>query len=152
MAKAKGGGTTPSGDGGRQVTLTQAEVHQTRELLESVMTIAAHGILYRTGQMLGARLVDEAHTRGGDLQPACAALLVERGWAQDVTFFAQKAQVTGSLEAKTSEEPTCHILRGLIHAVVAGQGGGALSVKEEACASAGASKCTFAISRGGRSP
>ena len=152
MSKAKGGAATPSSERRRQVALTQAEVQQTRELLESVMTIAAHGILYRTGQMLGTRVVDEARGRGGDLQIACAGLLVERGWALEVTFFAQKAQVAGSLEAKTSEEPTCHILRGLIHAVVAAQGVGVLSVKEEECASGGATKCTFAVSRGGRTP
>ncbi len=116
------------------------------------MTIAAHGILYRTGQMLGARVVDEARARGGSLQEACLALLVERGWANEVTFFAEKAQIGGSLEAKTSEEPTCHIMRGLLHAVVAAQGGGVVSVREEACASAGASKCTFAFTKGGRTP
>jgi len=152
VPKAKAGGAGPAAGGGRQVALTQAEVQQTRELLESVMTIAAHGILYRTGQMLGARLVDEARGRGGSLQEACAGLVVERGWALELTFFAQKAQVAGSLEAKTSEEPTCHIMRGLLHAVVAAQGGGVVSVKEEECASVGASKCTFAVLRGGRSP
>lgn len=153
MPKAKSGSAAPAGGGkGREVALSQAEVHQTRELLESVMTIAAHGILYRTGQMLGARVVDEARARGGSLQEACLALLVERGWAQEVAFFAQKAQVGGSLEAKTSEAPTCHIMRGLLHAVAAAQGGALLSVKEEECASVGASKCTFAFARGGRSP
>lgn len=115
------------------------------------MTIAAHGILYRVGQILGARLVADAKSKGGTLTDAAADLLVARGWASEVRFFAQKAQVRGGVEAKAAPEPTCHIMRGLLHAVAAAAGG-PVNVREESCASQGAAECTFAIARGGRLP
>lgn len=152
MAKAKRESTAPpppAAGPARQVTLTQTEVQQTRELLESVMTIAAHGILYRVGQILGERLVKEAKLRGGRVPDTAAVLLVERGWALEVRFFAQKAQIRGSLEAKQAPEPTCHVLRGLVHAIAADEGG-IVTVREEACASQGAELCTFAVHRGPR--
>ncbi len=133
----------------REVALSQAEVQQARELLESVMTIAAHGILYRWGQSLGARLLSDANRRGGSQIDAVAALLVERGWATQVRFFTAKVQVAGSIEAKAGSEPCCHIMRGLLHVVVAGGDGGVL-VREETCAGKGAAECTFAVTRGGR--
>jgi predicted hydrocarbon binding protein len=133
---------------GRQVTLTQAEVHQARELLESVMTIAAHGILYRWGQSLGARILSDANKAGGSLTDAVGHILVQRGWAKEVRFFTAKVQVLGSLEAKQGVEPCCHIMRGMIHVVVAGGDGGVM-VREEKCSGQGASECTFSITRGG---
>lgn len=153
LGKAKSEGKAPSAPPtrARQVALTAEELHQTRELLESVMTIAGHGILYRLGQMLGARVVADSKARGGSLTDAACALLVERGWATEVRFFAQKAQVKGSVEAKPAPEPTCHMMRGLLHAVAAA-GGGPVNVREESCAAQGADLCTFAFSRGSRLP
>ena len=133
----------------RQVTLTQTEIQQARELLESVMTIAAHGILYRWGQALGARVLADANRAGGLPTDAVAHILVQRGWAREVRFLPSKVAVVGSLEAKTNSEPCCHIMRGLIHVVVAGGDGGVI-VREEKCAGQGAPDCTFSITRGAR--
>ena len=133
----------------RQVSLTQAEVQQARELLESVMTIAAHGILYRWGQSLGARILTDANKVGGDPIKAVSAVLAERGWAKEVTFYQSKVAVLGCLEAKQNTEPCCHIMRGIIHVIVAGGDGGVI-VREEKCAGQGAMDCQFTIVRGGK--
>lgn len=135
--------------GDRQITLTQAEIQAARELLESVMTIAAHGILYRWGQALGARILADANKAGGNPIDGVAKVLVERGWARQVTFFQTRVGVIGSLEAKQNADPCCHIMRGIIHVIVAGGDGGVI-VREEKCAGQGAMDCTFTISRGGK--
>ncbi len=133
----------------RQVALTQDEVQRARELLESVMTIAAHGILYRWGQSLGARVLADANRRGGNLTDAAAAALVDHGWAREVKFYTSKVQVVGSIEAKENSEPCCHLMRGLLHVIMAGGDGGVI-VREEACAGQGAAECTFSVTRGAR--
>jgi predicted hydrocarbon binding protein len=133
----------------REVALTQEELQRARELLESVMTIAAHGILYRWGQSLGARILSEANKGGGNPIERVAKVLVERGWAREVTFFTAKVAVLGSIEAKPNAEPCCHMLRGILHVVVAGGDGGVM-VREEKCAGQGAMDCTFVIARGGK--
>jgi predicted hydrocarbon binding protein len=113
------------------------------------MTIAAHGILYRWGQNLGGRVLAEANRRGGAPTDAAAAVLVEHGWAREVKFYAAKVQVVGSIEAKENAEPCCHMMRGLLHVLVAGGDGGVI-VREEACAGQGAPECTFSVTRGAR--
>jgi predicted hydrocarbon binding protein len=133
----------------RQISLTQSEIQQARELLESVMTIAAHGILYRWGQALGARVLSDANRQGGNPVDGVAHVLVQRGWAREVKFYSTKVQVIGSLEAKQNADPCCHIMRGIIHVVAAGGDGGVV-VREEKCAGQGAPECTFSITRGGR--
>lgn len=115
------------------------------------MTIAAHGILYRWGQALGGRILTEANKQGGTPTDAVAHVLVQRGWAREVRFMPTRVSVVGSLEAKSGTDPCCHIMRGLIHVVVAGGDGGVI-VREEKCAGQGAPDCTFSITRGAGRP
>jgi predicted hydrocarbon binding protein len=114
------------------------------------MTIAAHGILYRWGQALGARILAEANRAGGDPIKGVSQVLVQRGWAREVRLFSTKVVVSGSIEAKQGAEPCCHMMRGIIHVLVAGGDGGVM-VREERCAGqGGGTECTFAVSRGGK--
>ena len=135
----------------RQISLTQTEVHQARELLESVMTIAAHGILYRWGQQLGARVLADANRQGGPALDAVSHILVQRGWARGVHFAPTRVSVTDSLEVKPGGQPCCHIMRGIIHVIAAGGDGGVV-VREEKCAAQGAPDCTFSITRKEKTP
>lgn len=115
------------------------------------MTLAAHGLLYRWGQVLGERLVEDARSRGGPFQAAAVALLAERHWILEAAFFPQKVQVKGSIEVKEGLEPTCHILRGQLQRVVAAEAG-PVTLNEQACQSQGAQACVFAVVKGGRAP
>jgi hypothetical protein len=134
-----------------EVRLTKSEVVATRELLDSVMTLASHGILFRVGQILAESIVGEARARGGPLTEAAGGVIVERRFAEAVQFVPHKIQVSGSIEVKAGEEPTCHLLRGILQKVVAAEGG-AFMVREESCASVGGGECVFAVERGGRAP
>ena len=136
----------------RGLFLTQGEVVAVRRTLEGVMTLASHGILYRIGQQLGERVVAQAKANGGNLEDACGKALVESGWAKQVQFFPAKVQVMGSLEVEAGTiEPTCHLLRGVLHRVL-NESRGAVAVRETECTSAGASACVFEAQKGGRSP
>jgi hypothetical protein len=153
MAKAAPSkrGKPPAAGRDPEVRLTKGELIATRELLDSVMTLASHGILFRVGQILAESIVGEARAQGGPLTDAAGRVLVARRFAEGVRFLPHKIQVRGSIEVKAGEGPTCHVLRGILHKVVCANGG-AFSVREESCASQGASECVFAVERGGRMP
>ena len=134
-----------------EVRVTKGELIATRELLDSVMTLASHGILFRVGQILSESIVGEARAQGGPIAEAAGRVLVGRHFAEAVRFFPHKIQVTGSIEVKAGEGPTCHVLRGILQKVLAADGG-AFMVREESCASLGGAECVFAVERGGRTP
>lgn len=144
------GGAAADGPGG--VTLTAAEVRELSRLLEGVMTLASHGILFRFGQSLGEPVVAAARARGGPLEAAGMGVLRERGWVGQARLLRQKVQVTGSLEVNPQAprgEPTCHILRGILQRVLE-TSRGPLTVREGSCQSTGAPACVFEAVKGGR--
>src|SRR6267142_2205738 len=102
MAKATPPKLAKSPLGGREaeVSLTKSELIATRELLDSVMTLASHGILFRVGNILADSIVGETRAKGGQLTEAAAAVLVARHFADAIRFFPHKIQVSGSIETK----------------------------------------------------
>lgn len=136
----------------RGVRLTAEEVVATRELLEGVMTIAAHGILYRVGQIIGDRVVADARTRAGDFRQSAIAVLAKENWIAAARVFPQKVLVYGSVEVREAPGPTCHILRGILQKVMLADAAGPGLVREEKCQSAGAESCEFVVQRGARWP
>jgi len=153
LAKAAASKPAKSPRAGREaeVSLSKSELIAVRELLDSVMTLASHGILFRVGNILADSIVGEARAKGGPLAEAAGTVLVARHFAEAVRFFPHKIQVSGSIEAKTGEEPTCHVLRGIFQKVVSADGG-VFMVREESCASQGGAECVFTVERGGRMP
>jgi predicted hydrocarbon binding protein len=132
------------------VRLTGEEVRQLARLLDGVMTLASHGILFRFGQGLAAGVLDDAKGRGGDLEEAAFAVLAARGWVVRAEVFRARILVEGSIEASESPggEPTCHLLRGILHKVVEASRG-PHAVREVECRSSGAKACVFEAVKGG---
>lgn len=134
------------------ITFAPDEVRALRQLLEGVMTLASHGILFRFGQTLGASIVKEAKAQGGPVEASALKALQDRGWLTGAQAFPQRVQVTGSVEAEPEPrggEPTCHILRGVLQRVLE-ESRGPHAVREVECQSAGASACVFEVVQGGR--
>jgi predicted hydrocarbon binding protein len=149
---ASAGQAPPTPRSAATVPLTGEDVRALRRMLEGVMTLASHGILFRFGQLMAESVVADARARGGPLEATALLVLEERGWVAGAQAFPQRVKVSGSIEVDPeagSGEPTCHILRGMIQrAVEASRGPHA--VREVECASAGAAACVFEVVAGRR--
>ncbi len=132
--------------------LSAEEVRSLRRLLEGVMTLASHGILFRFGQSLSRSVLEEAKARGGSVEAAALEVLKERGWVGAADAFPQRVQVTGGIEVEaggSTSEATCHVLRGILQQVVEASRG-PHAVREVECQSTGAAACVFEVVQGGR--
>ncbi|MFQ5553244.1 MAG: hypothetical protein ACE5EW_05960, partial [Thermoplasmata archaeon] len=68
----------------RFVKISQPEIEAVRQLYESVMSYACHGLFFREGLSLG-RDIAEMAAKGEDFFDACRRILIARGWAEDIT-------------------------------------------------------------------
>src|SRR5512136_940647 len=94
----------------RSIRLRKEELVEIKKLYETVMTFASHGMFYRSGRIIGDRLIRHA---GSDLAKVKEALIKE-GWVVDISFEGDTISIIGSIEASNMDTPTCHMLRGIL--------------------------------------
>ena len=66
----------------RDVKLTQHELQEIKEIYQSVMNLAANGLFFRAGQVIGRGVAKRIAGRGGAYLTAAADVLVEEGWVR----------------------------------------------------------------------
>lgn len=126
----------------RLVRLSQEELDAIRRLYESVMSYACHGLFFREGMALGDEMLKAKP--GADPLDAGKAMLLERGWAEDVLFTERGARVRGSVEVSPgSEAETCHRIRGILSKLLETKRRARVRLAEVECASTGARECVF---------
>jgi len=125
----------------RAVKLRREELVEIKRLYETVMTFASHGMFYRSGRIIGDRII---RTSGTDLVRLKETLSKE-GWVADITFEGDTITVVGSIEASNSDSPTCHMLRGILAKIFEERSGKDVYCHERRCVSKGDDKCVFII-------
>jgi predicted hydrocarbon binding protein len=125
----------------RSIKLRREELVEIKRLYETVMTFASHGMFYRSGRIIGDRLI---RTSGTELLRLKESLIKE-GWVTDIDFEGDTITVAGSIEASNSDSPTCHMLRGLLAKVFEERSGKDVYCHERKCVSKGDDKCVFVI-------
>src|SRR5512136_1570726 len=125
----------------RAIKLRREELVEIKRLYETVMTFASHGMFYRSGRIIGDRLL---RSTGADLSKLKESLIRE-GWVTDISFEGDTISVTGSIEAANSDTPTCHMLRGILAKVYEERTGKDVYCHERKCVSKGDEKCLFVI-------
>lgn len=107
------------------------------------MSYACHGLFFREGMSLADDFV-KSMAQGQDPLTAGKAMIVERGWAEDVLFTDSGARVRGSIEASPgSEMETCHRLRGILSKLLETKAKQRVRLAEVECVSTGARECVF---------
>ena len=128
----------------RFVRLSQPELEKIRKLYESVMSQASHGLFYREGSVLGKIIVDMASEDKENFLGTASRLIKGRGWVEDIAFQKDTVIAKGSIEVvESAPEPTCHRLRGIIHAVAETAYDKKLICMEVLCKSTGHAYCEF---------
>ncbi len=125
----------------RSIKMRKQELVEIKKLYETVMTFASHGMFYRSGRIMGDRIV---RTAGTDLNKVKDAILKE-GWATEIIFEGDTISALGSIEASNSDSPTCHMLRGILAKVFEERTGKDVYCHERKCVSKGDDKCVFVI-------
>jgi predicted hydrocarbon binding protein len=125
----------------RGIKLRREELVEIKKLYETVMTFASHGMFYRSGRIVGDRII---RTYGTELLRVKEALIKE-GWVSDIAFEGDTITVAGSIEASSSDSPTCHMLRGVLAKVFEERSGKDVYCHERKCVSKGDDKCVFVI-------
>ena len=125
----------------RAIKLRRDELVEIKGLYETVMTFASHGMFYRSGRIVGDRIVRMV---GSDLERVNEAIIRE-GWATDVAFDGDMVTVKGSIEVTNSDAPTCHMLRGILARVFEERTGKDVYCHERKCTSKGDEHCVFII-------
>jgi predicted hydrocarbon binding protein len=125
----------------RAIKLRREELVEIKRLYETVMTFASHGMFYRSGRILGDRVI---RSSGTDLARV-KEYLVREGWATDITFEGDTISVAGSIETFSSDSPTCHMLRGIFAKVFEERSSKDVYCHERRCVSKGDDKCVFVI-------
>jgi len=125
----------------RGIKLRREELVEIKRLYETVMTFASHGMFYRSGRIIGDRLI---RTSGTELLRLKESLIKE-GWVTDINFEGDTITVVGSIEVSNSDSPTCHMLRGLLAKVFEERSGKDVYCHERKCGSKGDDKCVFVI-------
>ncbi len=125
--------------------MSQTDLEKVKMLYESVMSKASHGLFYREGNTLGKEIADMASGDKDNFIETASRLIKGRGWVEDITFNGDTIIAKGSIEASESSEPTCHRLRGMIHAIAERVTDRKLICIEEMCISKGDPYCQFAL-------
>lgn len=125
----------------RSIKLRREELVEIKRLYETVMTFASHGMFYRSGRIMGDRLIRSSGTELLRLKES----LIKEGWVTDITFEGDTITVVGSIEASSSDSPTCHMLRGILAKVFEERTGKDVYCHERKCVSKGDDKCVFVI-------
>jgi predicted hydrocarbon binding protein len=125
----------------RAIKLRKEELVEIKKLYETVMTFASHGLFYRSGRIMGDRLIRVVGTDLNRLREA----LIKEGWATEIIFEGDTVTVTSSIEVSNSDSPTCHMLRGILAKLFEERTGKDVYCHERKCVSKGDEKCVFVI-------
>jgi predicted hydrocarbon binding protein len=125
----------------RHIKLRKDELVEIKNLYETVMTFASHGMFYRTGRIVGNSLVKNAGTELTRVRDA----MIKEGWATGINFDGDVITVTDSIEASSSDAPTCHMLRGVLAKLFEERTGKDVYCHERKCVSKGDESCVFVI-------
>jgi len=125
----------------RAIKLRRDELVEIKKLFETVMTFASHGMFYRSGRIVGDRLIRSTGTELGRVREA----LIREGWVTDISFEGDTITAVGSIETSNSDSPTCHMLRGILAKVFEDRTGKDVYCHERKCVSKGDDKCVFVI-------
>jgi predicted hydrocarbon binding protein len=134
--------------GKKAIRLEQAELQEIKSIYEGVMNLAANGLFFRAGQVIGRGVAKRASAKGGPYLKAVAELLVEEGWAQTVEVSDEQVAVVGGIEVRNGVDRSCNMLRGVIAEVFSKHTGSKLFCHEVECQGSGAQKCVFKIRKG----
>ena len=129
----------------RYVKISQKELEEQRKLYESVMSNACHGLFFREGIVFGPEMSAAAIEDKDNYFDKVKEALIEKGWVEDVLFDGDNIRVKGSIEVSSSEEPTCHRLRGILRHVYQTYSDERRYCSETECTSTGADACIFKI-------
>ena len=129
----------------RYVKISQKELEEQRKLYESVMSNACHGLFFREGTVFGPGMSTAATEDRDNYFDKVKEALIERGWVEDITFDGNNITVKGSIEVSSSEEPTCHRLRGILRHIYQTYSNERLHCSETQCTSNGGEACLFKI-------
>ena len=132
----------------RNISMSQHELQEIKEIYQSVMNLAANGLFFRAGQVLGRGIAKRAEQRGGPYLTAAAELLVEEGWAKSAELDREMAMVEGCIETCKGIDRSCNILRGVLAEIYARHYETKLFCHEVECSGGGAPRCTFQIRKG----
>jgi predicted hydrocarbon binding protein len=132
----------------RAIKYTKEELMEIKKLYESLMTVASHGLFFRTGQIMGARISKMALKDKQNYFERVGKLIVEEDWAKEVKFTPNNVVVKGSIEVAHGKGHTCHMLRGVIAKIYEEKLGKKVYCHEVECESAGDEKCKFEIDTG----
>lgn len=132
----------------RRIGLSQYELADIKEIYESVMNLAANGLFFRWGQVVGKGIAKRATERSGSYLFNAATILVEEGWAKSVELDREQARIIDCIEARPNEDRSCNIMRGILAEVYAHHYETKLFCHEVECTGGGAPKCVFQIRKG----
>ncbi len=133
---------------GRRIELEQGELLEIKTIYESVMNLAANGLFFRAGQVIGKGLAQQAAARKGPFVKNLGELLVTEGWAKSVVLDAETVTVEGCIEARPGADRSCNILRGILAEAYSRNANTKLFCHEVECVGGGAPKCVFKIRKG----
>lgn len=125
----------------RSIKLRREELVEIKKLYETVMTFASHGMFYRSGRIVGDRLIKQTGTELIRIKDA----LIKEGWVTEISFEGDTISVVGSIEVFNSDTPTCHMLRGILAKLFEERSGKDVYCHERRCVSKGDDKCVFIV-------
>lgn len=128
------------------VKISQDELAKARQLYESIMSYACHGLFFHEGILYGAEIAKIAKNNSDDYFDAAAKIMTARGWVDSIEFRENEAIVKGSVEMRQGgDSETCHRIRGIITRVYGEHHGSEVRCIETSCESTGKSSCVFII-------
>jgi predicted hydrocarbon binding protein len=132
----------------QSVRLSKLELQEIKDIYRSVMNLAANGLFFRAGQVIGRGIAKRAEARGGTFLAEASDIIIEEGWARSAELDREEAKIEGCIEASRGEERSCNILRGILAEVYAHHYETKLFCHEVECSGSGAPMCTFQIRKG----
>ncbi len=129
----------------RFVKISKEDIKEVGLFYRSVMSDAYEGLFFWAGKKIGKDMVDMISDEN-DFMERGAKLIEGRGWVDEIWLERDEAIARGSIEAHEEwEEPSCHILRGIICGLYEEGTGKMIEVEETKCVAVGDEHCEFKI-------
>ncbi|MFQ6106266.1 MAG: V4R domain-containing protein [Thermoplasmata archaeon] len=128
------------------VKISQDELTRVRQLYESIMSFACHGLFFREGILYGTEIANIAKKTEDTYFDVVANIMKARGWVDSIIFGDNEAIVKGSIEIRSGGgTETCHRIRGIIAKVYEEHLGRKMRCMEMSCESTGKNSCVFIV-------
>ncbi|MBS3816434.1 MAG: hypothetical protein KGY76_02600 [Candidatus Thermoplasmatota archaeon] len=129
----------------RFVKLSEEGIKRTATTYQNLMAEAWEVLFYLWGKGIGEEIADKISDEDDHLEKG-ANLIEGRGWTQEMVLEENLAIAKGSIEADPSfDDPSCHILRGIICSIHENSTPKIIEVEEVKCESLGNKHCEFEI-------